>query len=132
MIYLDANIFLYAVLDDGEKRDSCQKILNDVGKGKISACTSPLTWDEIVHTLKKHAPLEEVLDQSRQFRKFPNLIFFGVTSSVLEKAEQLMEVYGLKPRDAIHAATAIVNNVNEIASDNSDFDKVKELKRKKI
>ncbi|MEK6878990.1 MAG: type II toxin-antitoxin system VapC family toxin, partial [Nanoarchaeota archaeon] len=75
MIYLDANIFIYAVLDNKEKGQFCKKLLEQVGIGKINAGTSVLTWDEVIHSLKKHAPLKEVIDQSREFLRFPNLVF---------------------------------------------------------
>ena len=56
-------------------------------------------------------------------------MFIGANKSILFKAQQLIEEYNLKPRDAIHAATALVNGINEIISDDSDFDKIKEIRR---
>ena len=129
MIYLDANIFIYAALDKGEKANSCKKILESVSLKKIAGFTSTLTWDEVVYSLKKHAPLEEVQIQSSLFLKLPNLVFLEPSLEIIEKAEELWLEYNLKPRDAIHAATAIINKINKIVSDDSDFDKVKELKR---
>ena len=129
MIYLDANIFIYAVLDKGDKGEFCKKLLEKAALKQIGAHTSTLTWDEVVHTLKKHAPFDEVFKQSNKFLKFPNLIFLEVNIEILEKAEELLEEYNLKPRDAIHAATAIINKIKEFASDDLDFDRVKEVKR---
>jgi predicted nucleic acid-binding protein len=40
-----------------------------------------------------------------------------------------MERYGLKPRDAIHAATAMENRITVIVSYDKDFDRIRELKR---
>ncbi len=45
------------------------------------------------------------------------------------KAQKLVEKYKIKPRDAIHSATSLSLNINEIISEDSDFDKVEELKR---
>ena len=36
-----------------------------------------------------------------------------------------MEKYGLKPRDALHAATALENKITTIVSCDEDFDKLK-------
>ncbi|MBS3074032.1 type II toxin-antitoxin system VapC family toxin [Candidatus Pacearchaeota archaeon] len=132
MIYLDANIFVYSVLDTGEKGRLSKELLEKIALKKIAGVTSTLTWDEIVFSLKKYASFEEVFKQSKQFRTFPNLIFLDATQRVIEKAEELWQIYSLDPRDAIHAATAIINGVREIASSDSDFDRVKELKRLKI
>ena len=49
-----------------------------------------------------------------------------------KKNEEIIEKYNLKPRDAIHVASALTNNIKEIVSDDPDFDKVKEIKRKKL
>ncbi len=132
MIYLDTNIFLYSVLDNGEKGLACKKLLRKVASDKMNAVTSVLTWDEFVFSLKKHAPFEEVLIQSRDFLNFPNLVFLEANSGVLEKANEIWSTNKLKPRDAIHAATAILNKCEAIVSDDTDFDKLKEIKRKKI
>jgi len=40
-----------------------------------------------------------------------------------------MENYRIKPRDAIHAATALENKITNIVSYDKDFDELKEIKR---
>jgi predicted nucleic acid-binding protein len=47
-------------------------------------------------------------------------------------ALQLIRECHLAPRDAIHAATAIVEKADFIVSTDTHFDRVKELKRKKL
>lgn len=53
----------------------------------------------------------------------------GVKKSTVLRAQEIMEKYQVKPRDAIHAATALENNVVEIVSYDKDFEKVEGLKR---
>ncbi|MBU1252696.1 MAG: type II toxin-antitoxin system VapC family toxin, partial [Nanoarchaeota archaeon] len=108
MIYLDANIFIFAIMNNKEKGESCRKILRGVASGKIDAATSGLTWDEVIYFLIKRASLKTIKQQSNKILKFPNLIFLKTDLEILEKAEELRTCYGLKPRDAIHAATAII------------------------
>ncbi|MEK6973865.1 MAG: type II toxin-antitoxin system VapC family toxin [Nanoarchaeota archaeon] len=43
-----------------------------------------------------------------------------------------IEKYGLKPRDAFHLAIMENFNIKEIVSDDSDFDKIKGIKRIKL
>ena len=50
---------------------------------------------------------------------------------MLIKAQKLIKFYNIKPRDALHAATALLQGSNEIISDDIDFDKIKEIKRLK-
>ncbi|MBU1252466.1 MAG: type II toxin-antitoxin system VapC family toxin [Nanoarchaeota archaeon] len=132
MIYLDANIFILSILDNKEKGEHCRKLLRNAASGKVVAFTSVLTWDEVVHSLGKYTSPKILREQSCKFLRFPKLIFLKTDLEILEKAEELRTCYGLKPRDAIHAATAIINKIPKIASDDTDFDKVKELKRVKI
>lgn len=45
------------------------------------------------------------------------------------KAIEVIERYDLKPSDAIHAATCIVNNIKYIVSEDQEFDKVEGIER---
>jgi uncharacterized protein len=131
MIYLDTNIFVYALINNGKVGDRCRKILEDVAKRKIRASTSYLTWDEIVYSVRKERSKDIAIYEGRKILQFPNLAWLSVNDEVMISAQRLIESYPLKPRDAIHAASALANNISEISSDDPDFDKVKELKRVK-
>ena len=60
---------------------------------------------------------------------FPNLRMFGIDSKTIDRAQVLIEKYDLKPRDAIHAASAIQNAAKSIVTNDDDFDVVEELNR---
>ncbi len=70
--------------------------------------------------------------EGERFLKFSNLNFLAVNEEIIFKAQELISKYNLNPRDAIHAASALVNNVDEIISDDQDFDVINEIKRIKI
>ena len=129
MIYLDANIFMYLITGESQQSESCLSIINKVITGKMEACTSLLTWDEVLYALKREIGRERALEESRKFLEIPSLLFIEVNGAVITKAQMMTELYHLNPRDAIHAATAILNGCKEIFSDNPDFDRVKGLKR---
>lgn len=132
MIYLDANIFIHSLIGDDSKSKACSDILTKLISGDIFAGTSVLTWDEFFYALKREIGKEKTLEESKSFLSMPNLFFFNATNEIISKAQSLIERYSLDPRDAIHAATAIINKCDSIISDDSDFDKVKELKRVKV
>lgn len=132
MIYLDANVFIYATLHMKQQAEGCVKILTDLVNGRIDACTSVLTWDEYFNSIRKNLGSAYAISESEKFINFLNLKFIDTNINTIVFAQQLIKKYNLRPRDAIHAATAIVNGCKEIASDDSDFDKVKELKRVKV
>jgi len=132
MIYLDANIFLYPHSGKGPKSDACIEILRKLSENKIDAGTSTLTWDEVHYALRKMLGKEKAIEQSKLFLETPNLRFIRVDEEIINKAQEMIEKYGLNPRDAIHAVTAIINKADGIITDDSDFDRVKEIKRIKI
>lgn len=129
MIYLDANIFLYPQTGTDTLSGACVVLLEKAVKEEIEAGTSVLTWDEFHHSLHKKLGKSAATEQSKLFLALPGITFFPATEEVITKAQEIVEKYRLDPRDAIHAATALLNNCTAIVSDDPDFDAVKELKR---
>lgn len=112
--------------------ESCIKILNKIASKEIDACTSVLTWDEFFQAIKKNLGSDYASLESERLLRFLNLTFLDADMKVIALAQELAAKYPLGSRDAIHAATAITNECKEIISDDSDFDKIKELKRIKV
>jgi hypothetical protein len=52
-----------------------------------------------------------------------------VDLEIISQAQTLLERYDLKPRDAIHAATAMRNRIDKILSYDEDFDTLPNLVR---
>ncbi|MEK6856137.1 MAG: type II toxin-antitoxin system VapC family toxin [Nanoarchaeota archaeon] len=132
MIYLDTNIFVYASINNGAEGEKCRKLLDKFVASNVEIATSVLTWDELVYSIWKKVSKENSIIQGGNFLKFPNLIFLQSNVQIINDAQKFVENYGLKPRDAIHVATALINKCESIVSDDSDFDKIKEIKRIKI
>ncbi len=132
MNYLDSNVFIYALIgpSNDKKVISSKNLISSVSKGEVKAITSFLTWDEVVYSIKKHFGLEFSLKEGKNLLNMPNLQFAEVDKNIIFLAQKIMEKYKIKPRDAIHIATALASNINEIISDDKDFDKIKEIKRK--
>ncbi len=53
MYYIDANIFIYAAIDNSDKGKWSREVLQRVENNNISAITSFLTWDEFTYALLK-------------------------------------------------------------------------------
>lgn len=125
-IYIDANIFIQAVVRNDK---SCILVLEKIIKGEFIGFTSVLSWDELVHIVRKFIGKDIAMTEGKKFLQFPNLIFVDAKKEIIIKAQKLTEKYNLRPRDAIHVATAMYSNTASIISEDGDFDKVKELKR---
>jgi len=131
-LYIDSNIFLYPIVYDAEaveKARESRNLLLKISEGLIRACTATITWDEIVWVVRRIFGLKPSIEQGRKFLEFPNLELLSVKKSTILRAQELIERYRIKPRDAIHVAVALENNITTIISYDKDFDKVKEVKR---
>ena len=125
MKYIDVNIFVSAITGD----DQARLVLTQIASGKLKAATSVLSWDELTWSLRKYLTRDEIFSEGRRFLLFPNLTFVAADQSIVGYAQELMEKYNLDPRDALHAASALNNDITEMISDDEHFEKVKELNR---
>ncbi len=129
MVYVDANVFVDAVLYEDKKGEQAKNLLIEIANGKFAAYTSILTWDETVWVVRKFLGKEKAAIEGRKFVEFPNIKFIPVDTIIIIQAQRLMEKYGIRPRDSIHAATAISQGIKEIVSDDQNFDVIKEIRR---
>ena len=132
MLYIDSNVFVYAALNTEELGDRARLLLSRVQQGKERAVTSALAFDELVWAVKKHRSLEDAVSAGEAFLNFPNLKLVVVNGDLLVSALNLIKKYRLDPRDAIHAATAVMEKAKTLVSTDSHFDRIKELKRKPL
>jgi predicted nucleic acid-binding protein len=132
MYYLDANIFIFPQIYDLEIESAAKskEYLTMLADGDIEGISSTLTWDEISYIVRKYSGIKESLVAGEKFLTFPNLKVVDVDSTILSKAQEIVKTYKLKPRDAIHAASALKYSNGQIITNDSDFDVVKEAKRK--
>ena len=126
MIYIDANVFIYALAYTGQHPDviKSKKILTDVRFNRKDACTTVLTWDEVFYHLKQHRNENEAIKAGRMLLSFPNLKFIDITKSVMDDAQNICADYHVNPRDAIHGACALTHCNGQIFSNDRDFDSI--------
>lgn len=129
MLYVDANVFIYPALYKGTKAEAAELLLREIVKGR-KAVTSCLSIDEVVWNIWQGTDhRRKGLKQGKRLLYFPNLQVVRLRPIEIRSALDLMAKYTkLKPRDAIHAATALERNITELVSDDDDFDRVPELK----
>jgi predicted nucleic acid-binding protein len=128
--YVDANIFLYPILYKPELvpevvlvEDFLKKIINQ----EILAYTSYLTWDEVTWVIRKELGIDTAIEKGEHFLRFPNLHFEGITFEIIQLAQEILKNDQLKPRDAIHLATATKLSITDIITFDSDFDHIERI-----
>jgi uncharacterized protein len=133
MRYLDANVFLYPLLHEGPPVDAAIRHLRALLDGEAHGCTSALTLDEVAYVMQRAGYREAGIEECQRLLGMPNLRVLPATPDTVRTALDLMErVPMLRPRDAVHAATALDAGIFTIVSDDRDFDKVPGLRREGI
>ena len=132
IFYIDSNIFIFPVIYENEKADASSKILNDIEKNEIIAYTSVLTWDEVAYVVNRVMGRADSINAGKKFINYPNLRFIPASIDIIVRAQEIIQNYNIKPRDAIHVASALSKNIHNIVSDDSDFDKIDLIKRVKL
>lgn len=78
--FIDANIFIYIIVEDEKYVDKCQKLLENTVDGEIRSFTSVLVLNEVTHKLMTlelaekmnippHRVMSEVRDDSKLLKK---------------------------------------------------------------
>lgn len=129
MIYCDSNLFIYPVIYTGPKAAATAKVLTALAEGKLEGLTCSLTIDEVLWIVWKKRGRETAVEQAKRVLGFPHLDIVDTKVSDLMRAIEIIKTYGLKPRDAIHAACSLNHGIFTMISDDDDFDEVKELNR---
>jgi predicted nucleic acid-binding protein len=132
MLYLDANFFIFALLDRTDKGIEARRLQQMIVEGKDKAITSSLALDEVMWVLTRGGKQHLLRTAIDGIYSMPNLDVVEVSSTAPLLALDFIEGYGLKPRDALHLAVMRENRVEKILSDDEDFDRVEWVERIKF
>ena len=130
MIYLDSNVFIYAALGGGKEGSWCRDFVRRVTERREEAVTSALTVDEVVYQVRVSRGLEASVQAGEAVLQMAYLTIAPADAETLWKSLDLGRRLELYPRDAIHAATALIRGASELISEDTDFDKVEGLRRR--
>ena len=132
MLYLDANVFVFASLSTKDYGNKAESLLDKVQRGEEKAKTSALTFDEVFWEVKRNRGLEKALETGEAMLNYPNLDIIPVDREIVLSAIRVIRECYIAPRDAIHAATALAEKVDCIVSTDRHFEKVKGLQWKSL
>lgn len=128
-VFLDTNVFLYAVGGPHSEREACRRLLERVGEGRLEATINTEVAQELLFVLTRRRRRREALKLAGDVMAlFTDVL--PVTGEDMTLAMDLLRRYlRLTVRDAIHAATMIRNGLATIISVDEDFDEVREIRR---
>ena len=129
MIFLDANVWMYAAGSDHANKPASGELLEAVARGSIAATTSVEVLQEILH---RYRALGRWHDGRRVYDLARTVVtsVVPITVEMTDRARQLLDEHPhLMARDALHAATCEIIGASQLCSYDTDFDMVEGLRR---
>jgi len=131
MTYADANLLIYAVAQKEDPGDDARLILESAMKGEIELSTASLTFDEVMMALLRLKGRGHAYEITvRLVASMPSVL--DVTAETINASLWIFKNITVRPRDAIHAALMIKHGIEEVITDDTDFDKIPGIKRVSI
>ena len=129
MMYLDTNIFIYAIENHPEYGESCKKILSDVMDNKIAASCSMLVLAELLNVLVKIRKSITKIDVKRSIQAVLSMpiTWLDMDFFIIENASEFN--YKITGIDYIHLATMKVNGIAKVVSADGELDKADFIER---
>jgi len=107
-VYLDTNIFIYALEGFPDFVDELTELFESLQQGTLSAVTTELTLADVLVMPFVDRNMERQTEYQQVLQSSDALYVAAVTRNVLIEAAQLRALNNLRLPDAIHAATAIL------------------------
>ena len=130
-IFVDVNIFMYAAGKPHPYKNPCLQILSDIENDILSAVVNTEIFQELLYRYYHIKLAEKGIELCRNILQLPFKIL-AITEKDIRLAIDFFESHqskGLKPRDAIHAATMKSNGITKIISADRDFDAIDFIQR---
>ncbi|MDE0331722.1 MAG: type II toxin-antitoxin system VapC family toxin [Nitrospinae bacterium] len=120
-IYWDSDCFLGHFQNEAGKVEKCAGVLQRADRGDVIIVTSALTIAEVLW--KRGAPrlTKDKAEIVRRFFRRSYIRVYNVSRKIAESAQDLVWDHSIKPKDAIHVATAINLMVDALETFDEDL-----------
>ncbi|HEY0118207.1 MAG TPA: type II toxin-antitoxin system VapC family toxin [Cellulomonas sp.] len=126
-LFLDSAVWAFALGDEHPRRDACRAVLLAAQRGEVELHASVELVQEVVFHRLRRTGRANAVAEGRAIERSCALHPFD--AGVLGKALELTATTTLRGRDAVHAATALLNGFDAIVSPDRDFADVPDLRR---
>jgi len=129
-VFIDANLFIYLnTVVDPYIRELYENFYIDL-LSKYKAYTDVLVLDELIYVSKKKysIPYSVTLEFINTIIR-PYVAILPLREEEFDYASSIIKDYNLKPSDALHIGVMKTNNIELIASEDTEFDKIRDIKR---
>ncbi len=129
--FLDTNIFMYAAGKPHEFKEPCISILSKVQSGELNAAIDTEVFQEVLYRYHHINLSDKGVDLAWSMMDI-GFDVLPVTKKVIEVSLYFYQQYqnkGISPRDIIHVATMMQNDIKNIVSVDRHFDVIEEVQR---
>lgn len=128
---IDSNILVYALNKDLPEHLPCKQLLINIINGIELVSLPSVVFMESFHALVKSYKYKEVEVKKRLVALIDskNINVLVISTSSVLLAFEIAEKFKTGGRDSLIAASLLENNIQEIYSHDSDFDKILLMKR---
>ncbi len=128
-LFLDANIFLYAIGAESPHREVCQQVLVAVGEGRLDGISDAEVLQELLHVRRRRLTAQHAAETVHEAISMLRQVL-PVTGANVLRASRLLEAQErLSARDALHVAVMEAHGVHLLVSLDADFDGLPMLQR---
>jgi len=113
-IYWDTVVFVYRIQERPEQIESLRRITNAAEAGEVEIATSTFTCCETASLWSRDLSEADQETIIRDFFDNPYIILQQVTRDVGQVARQAVRSLGVKGKDAVHVASAILAGCSEL------------------
>ena len=110
-VYWDSDCFIGWFEGEADKVEACQEVLDHAARGHVKIITSALTIAEAMALRGYPKVPSSKRSLVERFFKHKYIGTMTVTRRIGEHARDLVWDHSIKPKDAIHVASALATNV---------------------
>jgi len=129
-VFIDVNIPMYAAGTTHRLREPSQRVIKAIAAGQLDALTDAEVFQEILY---RYLHIGEREKGFRVFDLFYRIMLgniLPIEDMAIQLARELAEQYpAMSPRDLIHLAVMLHQNIQTIITTDTGFDSVKEIRR---
>jgi len=112
--YWDAATCIGYLAEERDKVRRCQYVVDRAERGEVEIVVSALTLAEVLWFKGGPKLPKETSELIRAFFRREYILVVDVTRRVAERAQDIVWEYNVKPKDAIHVASALVANAERL------------------
>lgn len=131
VVYLDANIFIYAIEEPKSIKlyiPFIKQLFQSIDKGKVTAITSELTLSEVL--VGAYGRFPELIDIYNELISSSDFLkVYSIDREILKQSALLRSLHKISLADAIHVTTAIIHNADIIITNDKKMSVPNELEK---